>query len=299
MAFFRRSSRTALQLHFYSLYYIRGLCSSRSYTVKSDLKLILTKMKLKRFHIFEREPNLCKYLEPLKNNHEELDLIHVRQRQPNLLYLRTELLLQRLHFLRPIGITKREKRKLIERSPPVLLLVNKFKNAESVSYLRGIIGAKTDSERVHVLHPCSVMVVASSSRLRQRVNLIEEELGMAQQSVLKFLLKMPCFLLKEINHIPEKFRFIHRFHLPEGFNPDKHTAEVYPPVFGATKRVNPRLFVKEADDDLAKMYADLKLSDILDYSYPEHHGKGMPEDLTKFLISAEQDELRPRYNKAM
>ena len=99
--------------------------------------------------------------------------------------------------------------------------------------------------------------------------------------------------------MPEKFRLIHRFVLPDGFSLDKHTAEVYPPVFGAAKKVNPRLFATDTDEELAKMYSSLQLGDVLDYSYPDHHGRGKPEDLTKFLISAEQDELRPRYNKAM
>lgn len=271
----------------------------RSFTAKSDLNPLLKKMKLKRFQMFERDPNLCLRLEPLKNIHEDLDLIHVRQRQPNLLYLRTELLLQRLNFLKPIGITVREKRKLIERSPPVLVLAENHENTGKVSYMRGIVGAKSETERVHILHPCSLMVVASSAKLQQRVNLIQEELGMAQQTVLKFLLKMPCFLLRGTEHMSEKFRLIHRFILPEGFNLDHHTAEVYPPVFGAAGKVNPRLFMRDVDENLVKTFTTLQLSDILDYSYPEHHGKGKPEDLTKFLISAEQDELRPRYNKVM
>ena len=271
----------------------------RSFAAKSDLNPVLKKMKLKRFQMFERDPSLCLRLEPLRYIHEDLDLIHVRQRQPNVLYLRTELLLQRLNFLKPIGITAREKRKLIERSPPVLLLSDNFANSGKVSYLRGVIGAESETERVHILHPCSPMVVASSARLLQRVNLIQEDLGMAQQTVLKFLLKMPSFLLRGTEQMAEKFRLIHRFSLPDGFNLDQHTAEVYPPVFGATKKVNPRLFMRDVDENLVKTLTTLHLSDILDYSYPEHHGKGRPEDLTKFLISAEQDELRPRYNKVM
>ncbi|CAH3122960.1 unnamed protein product [Pocillopora meandrina] len=106
-------------------------------------------------------------LEPLKPNHHDLDAIDVRFKQPNVLYLRTELLLQRLEYLKPSGLLPRQKRKLIERSPPVLVFTEDHQN-DKVNYLRGIIRTQKEGEieNVHLLHPCNRQTFFASQATR-------------------------------------------------------------------------------------------------------------------------------------
>ncbi|CAH3028910.1 unnamed protein product [Porites evermanni] len=106
-----------------------GHClSQRRYSSsKSDLDVIIKKMKFRRYRCFEKLEEPPSGLEPLRTMYEELDAVHVRKQlspavQPHVLFLRSELVLQRLEYLKPSGLLARQKRKLLERSPPVLVL---------------------------------------------------------------------------------------------------------------------------------------------------------------------------------
>ena len=275
------------------------LCSSRFYSSrKLDSDVIIKKMKLERYRCFAKSELPLSGVEPLKTKYEELDAVHVRKRQPHVLFLRSELLLQRLEYLKPSGMLARQKRKLLERSPPVVVFTEDTHKKENLHYLRGVIRVRKDGmeERVHLFHPCSRLLVSRTFDLNKQVNLIREELRMSQQSALKLLLEMPCFLL---HTPPEKFVVMHKYHLPSGYSLDQHTAKVYPPVYTNSLEINPRLFRRDSDEHLATSFPTLMLADLLDYSYSDHYREGQPEDLTKFLINAEKRELREKYNKVM
>lgn len=271
------------------------------YRRKSKLEaIILEKMKLQRYRCFEKSEEPLSGLEPLKTDYHDLDLIHVRFKQPNLLFLRSELLLQRLEYLKPSGLLARQKRKLIERSPPVLVFTEDLEN-DKVNYLRGVIRTQKEGveENVHLLHQSSRLLVMTKKELDSRMKVITEELRMAVKSALKMLLHLPCFLLHDTKDSPEKFTVMHKYDLPKGYSIDHHTAHIYPPVYSAGLEINPRLFTIDSDEELAQTLPKLSLGDLLDYSYPTHHGKGKPEDLTNFLIDAERREIRPKYNRIM
>ena len=274
-------------------------CPRRQYSSKSDLDVIVKKMKLRRYRCFAKSEESLSGLEPLKTIYEELDAFHVRKRQPHVLFVRSELMLQRLEYLKPSGILARQKRKIIQRSPPVLVFTEDSRNNGTLNYLRGVIRVRKDGaaeEKIHLLHPCSKLLVMRTFDLENRVKLIMEELRMARQSALKMLLELPCFLL---HTPPKKFVVTHKYDLPIGYSLDQHTAKVYPPVYSSSLEINPRLFRRDSDEKLAQSFPTLMLNDLLDYSYPKHYGEGQPEDLTKFLINAERRELREKYNKVM
>jgi len=272
--------------------------NQRYSSCKSDLDGILKKMKLRRYRCFAKSEEPLTGLEPLKTVYEELDAVHVRKRQTHVLFLRSELLLQRLEYLKPTGILARQKRKIIERSPSVLIFTKDSQNNGTLNYLRGVIrvGKNGMEEKVHLFHPCSRLLAMRTFDLINRVKLVSEELRMAQQSALKMLLEIPCFLL---HTPPEKFVVMHKYDLPSGYSLDQHTAKVYPPVYSNSLDINPRLFRRNSDEKLAQSFPTLMLADLLDYSYPKHYGEGHPEDLNKFLIFAEKRELREKYNKVM
>lgn len=277
--------------------------TTSSYSSTSELQKYLKKLKLGRFECFVKRAQKEPCVEILRNQHEELDVVHVRKRQPQVLYLRTELLLQRINFLKPIGITSRQKRRSIECNPPALVFDFDPSRPEGsrVGYVRGIVRSRTDKQEIftHIIHPCSSLIVLRSFDLRNRVEFLQEQLGMAQSTLLQFLLNIPCFLLHNKSAMMENFHFIHKHVLPQGFDLDHHTAELYPPVYAPSDSVHPSIFTKAANENSANALPVLRLSDVLDYSYKEDHGKGEPEDLVEFLTRAELRELRPRYNKVM
>lgn len=282
------------------LYGNHGHClSQRRYSSsKSDLDVIIKKMKFRRYRCFEKLEEPPSGLEPLRTMHEELDAVHVRKRQPHVLFLRSELVLQRLEYLKPSGLLARQKRKLLERSPPVLVLAEDSQKRGGLNYLRGVIRVQNDglAEKVHLMHPCSRLLVMRTFDLENRVKFIMEELRMAQRSALKLLLEMPSFLL---HSIPDKCVVLHKYDLPEGYSLDQHTAKVFPPVLSNNIEINPRLFRQDSDEKLAQSFPKLMLADLLDYSFAKQFGEGQPEDLTKFLINAEKRELREKYNKVL
>lgn len=273
----------------------------RQYSSKSQLEIVILKrLKLQRYKCFEKSKTPLSGLEPLKPNYHDLDAIDVRYKQPNVLYLRTELLLQRLEYLKPSGLLPRQKRKLIERSPPVLVFTEDHEN-DKVNYLRGILRTQKEGEtkNVHLLHRCWRMILMPKRELDTRLEFITEELRMAKESALKMLLHLPCFLLHDTNSSSEEFVVMHKYDLPKGYSLDHHTANIYPPIYSTGLEINPRLFTRQSDEELAQTFPKLSLGELLDYSYPTHHGKGKTEDLTKFLTEAEYREQRPKYNRIM
>lgn len=284
--------------------------STRSlYSSSTELEKYLKKLKLGRFECFQQSKPSQPCVEILKNIHDDLDIVHVRTRQPQVLYLRTELLLQRIRYLEPIGITSRQKRKLIEQNPPALVLDYDPDRAEGqVSYLRGVVrraeenptGEVKGNERfTHILHPCSSLIVMRALDLRNHLEFIQEQLGMSLQSALRLILNTPSFLIRQRLQMKENFFFIHKHILPTGFDLDYHTAELHPPIYRRNNLLHPLVHTKLSTEDMASSAPSLSLRDVLDYEYKENHGKGQPEDLVEFLTRAEARELRPRYNKRM
>ena len=267
----------------------------------SQLNSVLKKLKLARNETSRGLEGSRGALEVLKPNHESLDTTHIRSRQPHVLYVRTELVLQRLDYLRPMGLQQKQKRKLMEKSPPLLLLVENFR-CDQVAYLRGLVRDGPAGEGfVHFCHPYPSQVLIRVFDLRKRVSQIQEELGMAAETVLRYLLHMPACLLHEAENCPAKFRTFHKFALPKGYDLDKHTAEVLPPVCKPGVNVSVQSNVHGEDSSgLPSVSGDqVLLEDVLDYSYPQHYGSGQTEDLTSFLLRAERSELKTRYNKVM
>lgn len=114
-------------------------------------KFLYTSMKLK--FVEEQEVSKEPGIELLRNIASNYDYWIVRNHQNIFLYYRLQMMLQRLKFLKSVGMTPRQKLRHIQKNPPLLLLSftnESFKS--SMVYLRGMIPNSEDSF-IHVFHP--------------------------------------------------------------------------------------------------------------------------------------------------
>jgi len=235
-------------------------------------------------------------VELLRNIAANYDYWIVRNQQDMLLYYRLQMMQQRLDFLKPVGLDYRQKLRHIQKSPPVLIFSFSGTSYESkMVYLRGV-SPQSEKEFLHLFYPITKKTSVNKADIQTRVSTIEEELKIKQPSVIRELLNMPCFFmdpvcLNDINH-----KFIHKYSMPYNFDTDKHTLDVLPPILDLPKTglSVATHFSNKANNKVIAKLPTYQLKGILDYSYPNHNGKGQPECLSTFLVEAELEEDKDR-----
>lgn len=114
-------------------------------------KYLYAGMKLK--FVEEEEKSNEPGIELLRNIASNYDYWIVRSHQNLFLYYRLQMMLQRLQFLKTIGLTPRQKLRQIQKNPPLLLFSftnDTFKS--SMVYLRGML-PHAEKNFIHIFHP--------------------------------------------------------------------------------------------------------------------------------------------------
>ena len=259
---------------------------------KTDLELLMKHMKLDRYERFSGMLPSTSCAELLANRCEDMDYKMIRSKQPFFLNYRVDLLKQRVQFMEEMKLTPLQKRRDVERNPPVLML--SFENQGfTVHYLRGLIHGGEDANGsakfVHFLYECRPKLRSYVFEIESKIDFICKELGITNTCALKMAINMPCFLLWNINKTTEEFRVIHRdYGLPIGYNLDFHTAPIYPPIMKPSFRLKHGLLTNEPSEQLASDLDLFSMSDILEYRFERPQQK--PEDLSRFLIDSSRAE---------
>ena len=259
---------------------------------KTDLELLMKHMKLDRHERFSGMLPSTFCAELLANRCEDMDYKFMRSKQPFFLNYRVDLLKQRVQFMEEMKLTPLQKRRDVERNPPVLMLC--FENQGfTVHYLRGLIHsgehANGSAKFVHFLYECRPKLRSYVFEIESKIDFIYKELGITNTCALKMAINLPCFLLWNINKATEKFRVIHRdYGLPIGYNLDVHTAPIYPPIMKPSLRLKHGLLTNKPSEQLANDLDLFSMSDILEYRFERPQQK--PEDLSRFLIDSSRAE---------
>ena len=259
---------------------------------KTDLELLMKHMKLDRHERFSGMLPSTFCAELLANRCEDMDYKMIRSKQPFFLNYRVDLLKQRVQFMEEMKLTPLQKRRDVERNPPVLML--SFENQGfTVHYLRGLIHGGEDANGsakfVHFLYECRPKLRSYVFEIESKIDFICKELGITNTCALKMAINMPCFLLWNINKTTEEFRVIHRdYGLPIGYNLDFHTAPIYPPIMKRSFRLKHGLLTNKPSEQLASDLDLFSMSDILEYRFERPQQK--PEDLSRFLIDSSRAE---------
>lgn len=261
---------------------------------KTDLELLVKMMKLERYEKYKDTIPASPCVELLANTCEDMDYKMVRSRQPFFLHYRVDLLLQRVRYMETVKLTPLQKRREVERYPPVFVL--SFNPEDySVNYLRGLIHCGEDmlgkSKFVHLLYRCFPRLRSYSFQIEKNLRTVCNELGITEHCALRMAINMPCFLLWNVERAVEEFRVIHRdYGLPFGYNLDIHTSNIFPPILNTTMQLEYNLLTNKPDINLAGSLPHFTLPDILEYEFSRQLAKGKPEDLSAFLIANSRAE---------
>lgn len=259
---------------------------------KTDLEVMMKEIKLARHKNFAEDFPTTFCAELLGNRCDDIDYKMVRKKQPFFLHYRVELLKQRVHFMDETGWEHVQKRKAIERQPPVLVLC--FADEGFVAYyVRGLIhcGEASDgsTKLVYFLYKCQPKLRSHVFKIEENLNFVCEHLGTTNERALKIAINMPCFLLWNVEKAKEEFRIMHRdYGLPSGYNLDYHTASVFPPMLQKSSIVNYGLLTNQPNHERVKELNFFNFSDVLEKSF--YLPKPKPEDLSNFLIYASRCE---------
>ena len=258
--------------------------------------MLVKMMKLRRHDKFQEVLPSSFCAELLANSCEDMDYKMVRQRQPFFLHYRVDLLLQRVRYMETAKVTPRQKRREVERHPPVLAL--NFTQADdfSVNYLRGLIYSGKDvegaSKFVHLLYNCCPKLHRSYVfKIKDNLKIICQELGITEQCALRIAINMPCFLLWNTEKSDKKFCLFHRdYGLPVGYNLDTHTAAIFPPILNGSLKLSYNLLTNKPKNEQAEALPLFSLYDVLKYDFSYENDKEQPEDLSSFLIENSRAE---------
>ena len=77
--------------------------------------------------------------------------------------------------------------------------------------------------------------------------------------------KFALFMIHGTEGAKVKFQTMHKYALPKGYNLDKHTAKVLPPVYSSHPGIDPRLFRKDSCDEMTGTLPKIQVADVLDY----------------------------------
>jgi hypothetical protein len=259
---------------------------------KTDFELLMKHMKLDRYEKFSGALPTAFCGELLANRCEDMDYKMVRSKQPFFLNYRLDLLKQRVQFMEEMKLTPLQKRREVERHPPVLIFSSEDQGF-TMHYLRGLIhcgdNVNGDAKFVHFLYECHPKLRSYVFEIESKLSSICNELGITNERALKMAINMPCFLLWNVGEAVEKFRVIHRDSgLPAGYNIDFHSAPVYPPIMNASVNLQHGVLTNKPSAQLVEELELLSMSDILEYRFKLPHPK--PEDLSKFLIDGSRAE---------
>jgi len=235
-------------------------------------------------------------VELLRNISANYDYWLVRSQQDMLLYYRLQMMQQRLNYLRSVGLDHHQKLRHLQKNPPAILFsFSGLSYESSMVYLRGLSPLK-ENNFLHLFYPITKKLSITKVDIQNRVQSIEKELKIKQPSVLRELLNLPCFFMdpscfEKINH-----KFVHKLSMPFNFDNDQHTIGVLPPIVDLQKSgiSLTRHCSNKANNNILSELPTYQLSDLLDYSYPNHNGKGQLECLSSFLIKAELEEDKDR-----
>ena len=254
---------------------------------KTDLEVLIKHMKLGRHEKFAGAIPSTFCAELLANRCEDMDYKMVRERQPFFLNYRLDLLKQRVRFMESMKVTPRQKRRNVERNPPVLM-VSYADGGFSVCYLRGLIRCG-ETKYVHFLYRCYPKLRSYVFEIDSKLSSICKELGITSEGALRMAIHMPCFLLWNVDKATEEFRVIHRDSgLPLGYNIDYHTAPIYPPILQSSIRLNHGLLTNNVNPQLLDKLELFSMADILEYRFAGPRGR--PEDLSSFLLENSRAE---------
>jgi len=263
-------------------------------TPRTFTKFFYNEFKLK---FVEEKTKSKPGIELLRNIAANYDYWMVRNNQEHLLYYRLEIMLQRLDYLKTVGLDSKQKLRQIQKSPPPLLFT--FTNCSfdaKLVYLRGLLSKPDEEDFIHLFHPITNRITANKITIKQRLQTVESILQIKQPAVIRELLNLPCFfmdplILRKLNHM-----FIHRFSMPYHYNFDQHTSPVLPPItnllklhISADKHLN-----NASQNDLLSSLPTYQINELLDTTYSEKNGKGTPECLSSFLLRAEFEEDKDR-----
>lgn len=266
-------------------------------TPKTFSKFFYTQFKLKFVEEEEGKGKKSKSgAELLRNIAANYDYWMTRNNQEHLLYYRLEMMLQRLDYMKSVGLDSQQKLRQIQKCPPLLLFT--FSDCSyngKLVYLRGLLD-KPNDDFIHIFHPITNKITANRLTIKDRMKTVEDVLRIKQPAAIRELLNMPCFFLDpsklhKLNHM-----LIHKYSMPFFYDVDKHTAPVLPPVcnleglqLSAHKHFN-----NATSNDVIASLPTYSVQQILDKSYPTTNGKGTPECLSTFLVRAELEEEKDR-----
>lgn len=259
---------------------------------KTDFELLMNHLKLRRHEKFSGLFPTSFCAELLANRCEDMDYKMVRARQPFFLNYRVDILMQRVEYMEEMKLTPLQKRRHVEKNPPVLML-SLADSGFSVYYLRGLIHCGEEpnggSKCVHFLYKCCPKLRSYVFKIESDLDFICNQLGITYECALKMAINMPCFLLWNENLAAEEFKVIHRdYGLPLGYNLDYHTALVYPTMVKSLFKLPYGICTNKPSPQLVNKLEMLSMSDILEYKF--EHSQGKPGDLSRFLIESSRAE---------
>jgi len=262
-------------------------------TPRTFAKFFYNEFKLK---FVEEKKRSKPGVELLRNIAANYDYWMIRNNQEHLLYYKIEMMLQRLEFLKTVGLDSRQKLRQIQKSPPALLFTfTDCSYSGKLVYLRGLLH-KEENVFIHLLHPVTNKITANKVTIKNRVKNMENLLQIKQPAAIRELINMPCFFLdpvklRDINHL-----FVHKYSMPFYYDVDKHTAPVFPPICNLDKLgLSHGIHLHNtASNDSISSLPTYDIADLLDLSYPTTNGRGNPECLSSFLVRAEFEEEKDR-----
>ena len=259
---------------------------------RTDLEVLMAHMKLGRHEKFSATLPTTFCAELLANRCEDMDYKIVRSKEPFFLNYRLDLLKQRVQFMEEMKLTPLQKRRDVERHPPVLMFTFADQGF-TTHYLRGLIHCGPDvnggAKFVHFMYRCHPKHRSYVFEIESKLDLICKELGITKECALKMAINMPCFLLWNVDTALKEFRVIHRdYGLPLGYNIDFHSAPIYPPTIKASLKLKHGVLTNKPNPQLVEELEFFSMSDILEYHFKLPHAK--PEDLSKFLIDGSRAE---------
>lgn len=248
---------------------------------------------MKRLNLQENWPsfkNTTSEVQLLRNLTNELEYKYIRPGKSHPNYYRIELFMQRLNYLSTMGMTPKDKLKLLKRKPPVLVLCqHEIFDSSGMMYLRGVM--KEGPEINYIFYPAFPRTACNKALLDSKVESMCETLKANREQVLKTMMSMPCFSINPnvLQKYENKIVCMHKRKLPENFDFDLHTFEIMPPIFSGIHQFH---LLNHLDDIKIPDLPGVELASILDLAYTSYNGKGKPEDFTEFMDRAYKEERK-------
>jgi len=264
--------------------------------VKTLHTYLQDKLKLQFTHTSNdsQSPTTTHGIQLLHNIASEYDYWLVRRNQELFLYYRIELMLQRLNYMKSMGMDERQKLAQLRKFPPALVmsLTNSTYHGKLI-YVRGLV-RKDDGGFMTTFYPMSEHVTSDQVVTEERVGMVEDELDVKAREALREVLSIPCFFMHPALLHTTPYAITHLRNTPQFYDVDKHTLQVLPPICNLKAlgiRRDRHLRYASATEDVASLPT---YNNVLDVTYPTHNGAGTPECLSTFLFRADMEEDKDR-----